>query len=370
MNRPAALDRDIILAHFSRNLPRHIIGVAHALNGRLMQQCVDAGHTGLRPSFNQILAHLGTASIRVVDIAAICSITQQAAGQIVGELEHLGYVKRKTDSSDKRAKQLLLTAKGERLLADCTRLSASIDAELATVVEPALLAELKESSAQLYRELALAGGHPDATATAPYFFSLCLSGLATYCEQQLMELDRGKGHLRLKMSFSQVISHITPHGALINDMARLNGVSKQAISQVVKEVEELGYIERRQNPDDARSTKLFLTDYGLKLIHDSIENMSVIRARFVDVLGERKVKRFVRSIEHLYDHFHPAAAQLQDKSQQLRVATRLQHTLERLYAESGGSEDQSALFTRFANKLRLSPAALELLSTLEIRPDK
>lgn len=364
--RLASAANESVLAQFSRNLPRHIAGVAQALNERLMAQCVAAGHAGLRASFNQVLARLNSSGIRIVDIANSCHITQQAAGQLIGELEKLGYVKRKPDNTDKRAKQLILTARGERLLKDCAQLAAQTDRELAQAIGAKALATLQNSGAKLCEKLV----HTDTAGEAGHNLALDLAGLATYCDTQLMELDKLKGHSRLKMSFSQVISHISPHGSLINDLARINGVSKQAISQVVKEVEDLGYIERKQNPHDARSTKLFLTDYGLQLIADSVENISVLRAQFAEVLGERQLREFATQLEASYDYFLSSSAQLLEESQRLRIENSLRHLFETLYREGSNADEQKLLFARSGNRARLSATALEMLAGLEIKTAK
>jgi DNA-binding MarR family transcriptional regulator len=361
--RATILSRETVLAEFSRNLPRHIIGVAQALNERRVAQCAAAGHAGLRSSFNQVLACLNSSGVRIVDIANSCHITQQAAGQLVGELEKLGYVKRKPDNNDKRAKQLALTGKGERLLDDSANLAAAIEQELSAALGDKALTTLHAASSKLYRTLVHTGG----TIDRPPDLTLELGGIATFCETQLMELDKLKGHSRLKMSFSQVISHISPHGSLINDLAKINGVSKQAISQVVKEVEDLGYIERKQNPRDARSTQLFLTDYGLQLIADSVANISVLRTQLVEVLGEQKLQEFSAHIEKLYDYFSSASAQLLDESQRLRIENSLQHLLETLYRDDLSLDQQKLLFSRSGNRARLSTTALEMLTHLEIK---
>jgi DNA-binding MarR family transcriptional regulator len=169
------------------------------------------------------------------------------------------------------------------------------------------------------------------------------------------------------MSFSQVISHISPHGSLINDLAKINGVSKQAISQVVKEVEDLGYIARKQNPHDARSTKLFLTDCGLQLIADSVSNISVTRAQMIDVLGERQLQEFSIQIEKLYDYFSSASAQLFDESKRCRIENSLHHLFEMFYSDGLAADEQKLLFSRSGNRVRLSPAAIEMLAQLEIK---
>jgi DNA-binding MarR family transcriptional regulator len=363
-----AANRDAVLAQFNRNLPRHLSGVSQALNELLIQQGAAVGHGGLKTAFTPVLMRCGAEGMRSVDIAKSCGITPQAAGQIANELEQLGYLKRKPDNDDRRAKRLVLTAKGRKWLQDAARLSADSAAQLSAVIGAEALAELRQSSADLYRELVDAPAPPAVAADSPHYLSMCLTALATYCEQELMELDKGAGHLRLKMSFSKVISPISPYGSLISELARINGVSKQAISQVVKEVEELGYVERQHNPGDARSSKLFLTAYGLQLIEDSLTNIGVLEQRFIAVLREKRFRRFADALEQLYDYFFIASNKLLDASQRARSEAALQHFMESLYREK--SPDEAALlFTRSGNKLRFSNTALKILTELELRID-
>jgi len=359
-----SLDRAAVLARFHRNLSRHLIGVAQALNERLVGQCLNAAHTGLKPAHMPILAHIDGAGARSIDLATRCGITPQAAGQIVNELERLGYLKRKPDTEDKRAKRLILTARGRKLCVDAARLSGVIDEQIAAAVGEAALNECKRSSALLYEQLIAAG-----PIGGPYHFAQNLSALATYCEQALMELDRSAGHLRLKMSFSQVLIHSSPYGSLINDLAKINNVSKQAISQIVKELEELGYVERKQNPEDARSSKIFLTEYGFQLIQDSVANFGTLEERFVGILRQRAFDRFAQTLELLYQHFYAPAARAMDEAQRIRSSATLQHFAELLYQNESETE-RGVLFTRQGNKLRFSDAALQMLSELTLKTER
>lgn len=356
-------DRDAVLAQFNRNMPRHLIGVAQALNELLTRRCAAAGHAELKAAFNPVLLQCTGEGMRSVDIARHCGITPQAAGQIANELEQLGYLKRKPDSDDRRAKRLVLTARGRKWCADAEQLGEGIDTQLSGVVGTAALAELKRSGTDLYRAL-VTGAESNVPQTLP----ACLTGLATYIEQQLMDLDRDKGHTRLKMSFGKVIIHISPYGTLISELARINGVSKQAISQVVKEVEELGYVERRHNPGDARSSKLFLTAYGLRLIEDSLANIGVLEQRFVAVLREKRLRRFAETLEKLHDYFFVDLHQQLDASLRVRTDTALKHFMQQLYREQSTGEG-ALLFNRSGNKVRFSAAALKMLAELELRTD-
>lgn len=362
---PTSAERDAILAQFSRNLPRHISGVAAIFNQRLTRACRDAGHPGIRAPFVQMLFQLGPDGGRIVDIAHCCGITQQAGGQIAAELERRGYLRRKPDARDGRAKKLVLSAKGEKLLGSAEAAAQRIDAELAEVLGAELHAGFKESCIELFRGLIA----PDVGAerlSGAAALPLCMASLSMYTERRLMEMDEAKGYDDLKMSFSQVLLYTSPHGTLINDLARLNGVSKQAISQTVKQVEQLGYVERRQHPGDGRSSMIFLTDAGLALIKTSIDSFGALEDEFSAVLQKRRARRFAQTVERLADHLGGSAPWIAGEHPELSAEALLQRLVQRLYRESA-EPARSRLFNRAGDKAMLSGVALRILDALEVR---
>ncbi|GEM_PF-2119554 len=360
-------EREAILAQFNHNLPRYLSGVAGSLSQQLVSACAAAGYDGIKATQIQLLFKLVPEGGRVVDIAQYWDITQQAAGQIVNVMGQQGYLKRKPDTIDKRAKKLLLTAKGQKLITCAASASQRIDRELARVIGDAELTEFKGSCALLFYGLGIATeGERPVGQNPAYSLPLYLAGLVTHSERQLMELDKAKGHTQLKMSFAQVLMYTSPHGTLINDLARINNISKQAISQTVKQVEKLGYVQRRQHPGDARSSMIFLTNAGLRLIEDSIDNISVLKAGFVRILGKNREKRFAQTAECLFKHVVVSAAPLAGEISHLSAAAILQRTLEQLYLESGDTA-RSKLFNRAGHKVKLSASALKVLGALEIR---
>jgi DNA-binding MarR family transcriptional regulator len=361
------IDRKAVLARFASNLPRHLSVVAGTLNQRLVGDCSEQGYPGVRAAFIQLLFQLRPGGRRLVDIAQHCGLTQQAAGQIADELEHLGYVKRHPDPDDARAKRLLITPKGQKLLICAERASSQIEQELSQRIGAAALIDFQANCARLFHALVVAQ-EPQPDHDPAVTLPLCLAGLATYCERTLMELDRARGYKDLKMSYAQVLTYTSPHGTLINDLARINNVSKQAISQVVKQVEEAGYVQRRRHPGDKRSTMIFLTDAGLRLIRDSLDNVARIEADLARVLGSRDAARFASTVGELatqLDH----GLRLDGSSTELSMEALLHRAMEKLYLESNSAE-RARLFNHAGSKAKLSAAVLKILASLQIRvPD-
>jgi DNA-binding MarR family transcriptional regulator len=71
-----------------------------------------AGHPEIRASHLSLVPHLDLAGTRLTTLAERAGISKQAAGQIVTELEELGYLSRAPDPTDGRAKVLRFTEKG------------------------------------------------------------------------------------------------------------------------------------------------------------------------------------------------------------------------------------------------------------------
>ena len=87
----------------------------NSASAAIYQRLVEAGITDTRPSHGNVMEHLAFEDgLRLADLASRAGVTPQSMGQWVDELETLGYVERRPDSSDRRAKRIHLTRKGKR----------------------------------------------------------------------------------------------------------------------------------------------------------------------------------------------------------------------------------------------------------------
>ena len=72
--------------------------------------------------------------MRTTDIAARAGITKQAVGQIVDELEALGYVRREPDPADARARLVVYTERGKASMFDGLAALARVEARVAGAI--------------------------------------------------------------------------------------------------------------------------------------------------------------------------------------------------------------------------------------------
>ena len=99
-----------------------------SLQDELFERLADAGYDDLHPRHGSVLAFLDEDGVRATELARLSGRHKQIVGRIVDELEELGYVERRPDPADRRAKLIFPTQRGldQVLLGD--RIVADIEA--------------------------------------------------------------------------------------------------------------------------------------------------------------------------------------------------------------------------------------------------
>lgn len=75
----------------------------------LLAALARAGHSSIRHKHGAVFANLDAEGTRPSVLAERAGMTKAALGELVDELEQLGYVRRQPDSSDRRAKLVVPT---------------------------------------------------------------------------------------------------------------------------------------------------------------------------------------------------------------------------------------------------------------------
>jgi DNA-binding MarR family transcriptional regulator len=83
-----------------------------SLQDELFERLSEAGYDDLHPRHGAVLAYLDEDGIRATELAKLSGRHKQIIGRLVDELEGLGYVERRPDPADRRAKLIFPTARG------------------------------------------------------------------------------------------------------------------------------------------------------------------------------------------------------------------------------------------------------------------
>lgn len=78
---------------------------ANALTQVLHQR----GHTAIRPKHGAVFANIDEHGTRASTLAERAGMGKAAMGELIDQLEHLGYVRREPDPTDRRAKLVVAT---------------------------------------------------------------------------------------------------------------------------------------------------------------------------------------------------------------------------------------------------------------------
>lgn len=127
--------------------------------------------------------------------------------------------------------------------------------------------------------------------------------ILTYLKRQFDEWATNRlcneGYKTFKMVYMPVLMNIKLEGTNNNDLAKLARVTKQAMSKVAKELQELGYIKTKTDPKDKRSTIFMLTDKGKKLVIEARLAVEGLTNEYRELLGQKEFDNLVVMLEKI-----------------------------------------------------------------------
>ena len=102
----------------------------------------------------------------------------------------------------------------------------------------------------------------------------------------LIEADlRARGYGDIRLSHSVLIANLDLEGNSITEVADRAQMTKQAMGLLAEELETLGYLTRRVDPQDARARVLRFTPRGRRLLLESLAIIDEIERRYTAELG-------------------------------------------------------------------------------------
>jgi DNA-binding MarR family transcriptional regulator len=112
----------------------------------LHERLGDEGYPDIRPGHGCAFRFIEVDGSRLTQIAAKAGMTKQAVGEVVADLERLGYLERVPDPDDGRAKIIRLTARGWEAQAAALRIFAEVERRWSEVVGDDSIAALRETA--------------------------------------------------------------------------------------------------------------------------------------------------------------------------------------------------------------------------------
>ena len=118
---------------------------------------------------------------------------------------------------------------------------------------------------------------------------------------------RRLGYDDLTESHTGLLPHLDIDGTRITTLAARAGLTKQAIGQMVSELEARGYVTRVPDPSDARAKIVRYTKKGRQFLRDGQTIKQDLHERCRELVGEEAFAAFADQLETLADQLEKEA---------------------------------------------------------------
>ena len=105
----------------------------------------ERGFDDLTVAQGRIAARLSDDGMRLTDLAAAAQVTKQTAAFLVGQLERAGYVERRPDPTDARARLICIAERGRAAQREARVVERQVEAEWTDHLGAERMAALRES---------------------------------------------------------------------------------------------------------------------------------------------------------------------------------------------------------------------------------
>src|SRR3954447_18714150 len=114
--------------------------------------------------------------------------------------------------------------------------------------------------------------------------------LAEALNTRMMEGLRERGHSELRYSHGFLFQQLVEGSRPVGEIAENLGVTSQAVSKSVRELEALGYVDRSADRADGRIRRVGLTERGRAVLEAGRSIRARLNAELVDALGGERVE--------------------------------------------------------------------------------
>jgi DNA-binding MarR family transcriptional regulator len=109
-----------------------------------------------------------------------------------------------------------------------------------------------------------------------------------------------RGFTDLTAAHLNVLQYPGPHGVRPSELAVRTGMTRQALNYLLGQMEEGGYLERRDAAGDQRSRRIHLTRRGHRAVSAIREIVAEVESEWEGELGREEFAHLRRLLQRLY----------------------------------------------------------------------
>ena len=119
-----------------------------------------------------------------------------------------------------------------------------------------------------------------------------------------------QGYPNFKMAYMPLLMNIGVDGNTNKEIAAKSRVTKQAMSKVVKELEDLELIKVSAHLTDKRSVMIFLTDRGKKMVYTAKIHVKALTNEYKKIIGDKNYELMIDSLSEIIAYHDSACGKL------------------------------------------------------------
>jgi len=126
-----------------------------------------------------------------------------------------------------------------------------------------------------------------------------LDDLAGDCFRDFHTRMRDAGYEQIRQGHGCVFRFIHEGGSRLTELAESSGLSKQAVAEVVADLEQLGYVERLPDPADGRAKVIRLTGEGIGAHRTALATFEEIERELAQRYGAERLRTMRKLLEEI-----------------------------------------------------------------------
>jgi DNA-binding MarR family transcriptional regulator len=124
---------------------------------------------------------------------------------------------------------------------------------------------------------------------------------ASAVDAEVRAAQAEQGFDEIQPGHHTVLRHLGEDGARPSELAAKAGVSRQAVTKTLDELERLGLVEREPDPADGRGVVVRYTPRGLAALQVSRARMNQLERRYAAQIGADRWRTVRDVLEALFD---------------------------------------------------------------------
>ncbi len=274
------------------NLFRHLTFIGQYMHQQFMNKLEGYGYKGLGANFIRVIPHIGKDGVHAVDLARDQQMPKQTMGKLVNDICEKKLIVKKSDPNDSRAQRLFITQKGIVLIKDALKVTGEIEKTLKEMTGDEAFDDFKTHVGLAYNAMGLSypamNQHINVVRQRKQGgLLLHLYGMARHVDIELYQCNIKQGFDDVRNSYRTILGNISEDGTRIADIVKASEMTKQSVSLLAAKTIESGYVKKIPDPSDKRAQKLVFSSKGIKLIINSMNNLTKIERQLSDKIGNK-----------------------------------------------------------------------------------